>query len=30
MINGLLDEQIRPYLQGDGGDLRVLRLEATG
>jgi Fe-S cluster biogenesis protein NfuA len=27
MINGLLDEQIRPYLQGDGGDLFVLGLE---
>ena len=27
MINGLLDEQIRPYLQGDGGDLHVLGLE---
>jgi len=27
MINGLLDEQIRPYLQGDGGDLYVLGLE---
>lgn len=26
MINGLLDEQIRPYLQGDGGDLHVLGL----
>jgi Fe-S cluster biogenesis protein NfuA len=23
----LLDEQIRPYLQGDGGDLYVLGLE---
>jgi Fe-S cluster biogenesis protein NfuA len=23
----LLDEQIRPYLQGDGGDLHVLGLE---
>jgi len=29
MINGLLDEQIRPYLQGDGGDLHVLRLEGN-
>jgi NFU1 iron-sulfur cluster scaffold homolog, mitochondrial len=29
MINGLLDEQIRPYLQGDGGDLHVLGLEAN-
>ncbi|HUX25172.1 MAG TPA: NifU family protein [Burkholderiales bacterium] len=27
MINGLLDEQIRPYLQGDGGDLHVLGLD---
>ena len=27
MINGLLDEQIRPYLQGDGGDLHVLGLQ---
>ena len=26
-INALLDEQIRPYLQGDGGDLYVLGLE---
>src|ERR1035437_5307317 len=29
MINGLLDEQIRPYLQGDGGDLHVLDLEGN-
>ena len=29
MINGLLDEQIRPYLQGDGGDLFVLGLEGN-
>jgi Fe-S cluster biogenesis protein NfuA len=29
MINGLLDEQIRPYLQGDGGDLYVLGLEGN-
>ncbi len=28
-INNLLDEQIRPYLQGDGGDLHVLRLEGN-
>ena len=28
-INELLDEQIRPYLQGDGGDLFVLGLEAN-
>jgi len=26
-INELLDAQIRPYLQGDGGDLHVLGLE---
>jgi Fe-S cluster biogenesis protein NfuA len=26
-INMLLDEQIRPYLRGDGGDLHVLGLE---
>ena len=29
MINGLLDEQIRPYLQGDGGDLYVLGLDGN-
>jgi Fe-S cluster biogenesis protein NfuA len=28
-INELLDEQIRPYLQGDGGDLKVLKLEGN-
>jgi NFU1 iron-sulfur cluster scaffold homolog, mitochondrial len=28
-INELLDEQIRPYLQGDGGDLYVLGLEGN-
>ncbi len=28
-INALLDEQIRPYLQGDGGDLYVLGLEGN-
>ncbi|MBI3373334.1 MAG: NifU family protein [Betaproteobacteria bacterium] len=28
-INGLLDEQIRPYLQSDGGDLHVLGLEGN-
>jgi Fe-S cluster biogenesis protein NfuA len=28
-INDLLDEQIRPYLQGDGGDLHVLGLEGN-
>jgi NFU1 iron-sulfur cluster scaffold homolog, mitochondrial len=26
-INEILDEQVRPYLQGDGGDLYVLGLE---
>ena len=29
MINGLLDEQIRSYLRGDGGDLYVLGLEGN-
>ena len=29
MINALLDEQIRPYLQGDGGDLYVVGLEGN-
>ena len=28
-INELLDEQIRPYLQGDGGDLYVTGLEGN-
>jgi Fe-S cluster biogenesis protein NfuA len=28
-INELLDEQIRPYLQGDGGDLYVIGLEGN-
>ena len=28
-INELLDEQIRPYLQGDGGDLHVIGLEGN-
>ena len=28
-INELLDEQIRPYLQGDGGDLYVIGLESN-
>ena len=28
-INTLLDEQIRPYLQGDGGDLHVLGLDGN-
>ena len=26
-INGLLDQRVRPYLQGDGGNLHVLGLE---
>ncbi len=28
-INEMLDEQVRPYLQGDGGDLYVLGLEGN-
>ena len=28
-INALLDEQIRPYLQGDGGDLYVVGLDGN-
>ena len=28
-INALLDEQVRPYLQGDGGDLHVLGLKGN-
>ena len=28
-INELLDDQIRPYLQGDGGDLHVIGLEGN-
>ena len=28
-INALLDEQVRPYLQGDGGDLYVLSLDGS-
>ena len=28
-INGLLDEHVRPYLQGDGGDLYVVGLEGN-
>jgi len=28
-INDLLDEQVRPYLQGDGGDLYVLGIEGN-
>jgi Fe-S cluster biogenesis protein NfuA len=28
-INGILDEQVRPYLQGDGGDLYVVGIEGN-
>jgi Fe-S cluster biogenesis protein NfuA len=28
-IRGLLDEQVRPYLQSDGGDLHVIGLEGN-
>jgi Fe-S cluster biogenesis protein NfuA len=28
-INEILDEQVRPYLQGDGGDLYVIGLEGN-
>jgi Fe-S cluster biogenesis protein NfuA len=28
-INEILDEQVRPYLQGDGGDLYVVGLEGN-
>ena len=28
-INAILDEQVRPYLQGDGGDLYVLGLDGN-
>jgi Fe-S cluster biogenesis protein NfuA len=28
-INDILDEQVRPYLQGDGGDLYVMGLESN-
>ncbi len=28
-INAILDEQVRPYLQGDGGDLYVLGIEGN-
>ena len=28
-INEIIDEQIRPYLRGDGGDLKVLKLEGN-
>jgi Fe-S cluster biogenesis protein NfuA len=28
-INAILDEQVRPYLQGDGGDLYVLGLQGN-
>jgi Fe-S cluster biogenesis protein NfuA len=29
LIRGMLDEQVRPYLQGDGGDLHVIGLEGN-
>jgi len=29
LFNTLLDEQVRPYLQGDGGDLHVLGLKGN-
>lgn len=29
VFNSLLDEQVRPYLQGDGGDLHVLSLKGN-
>jgi|SRR5687768_8150205 Fe-S cluster biogenesis protein NfuA len=29
IINSLLDEEVRPYLQNDGGDLHVLGLEGN-
>lgn len=29
IINALLDEEVRPYLQNDGGDLHVLSLEGN-
>ena len=28
-INDILDDQVRPYLQGDGGDLHVIGLEGN-
>jgi Fe-S cluster biogenesis protein NfuA len=28
-INEILDDQVRPYLQGDGGDLYVVGLEGN-
>ena len=28
-INAILDEQVRPYLQGDGGDLYVMGLDGN-
>lgn len=28
-INGILDEQVRPYLQGDGGDLYIVGFEGN-
>jgi NFU1 iron-sulfur cluster scaffold homolog, mitochondrial len=29
LIQGMIDEQVRPYLQGDGGDLHVIGLEGS-
>jgi Fe-S cluster biogenesis protein NfuA len=29
VIQGMLDEEVRPYLQGDGGDLHVIGLEGN-
>jgi Fe-S cluster biogenesis protein NfuA len=29
VIQGMLDEQVRPYLQGDGGDLHLVGLEGN-
>jgi NFU1 iron-sulfur cluster scaffold homolog, mitochondrial len=29
LIQGMLDDEIRPYLQGDGGDLHVIGLEGN-
>jgi Fe-S cluster biogenesis protein NfuA len=29
VIRDMLDEQVRPYLQGDGGDLHVIGLEGN-
>ena len=28
-INAILDDQVRPYLQGDGGDLHVMGLDGN-